>query len=329
MRHLHLLIITLATLMLGACTKNDFTVKARFTGSKNNSVLIAYRASDKARSFVVDRNIDLLEEGFTLKGITRYPTVVWIFCPFDGKLLMPVYAERGDELSITGDWQEPQKWKCSGNEVMEEYSAWSAANFKALKSNEPAAINKAVATFVKEHPDRKAAAFILFTRYVSSGHEAEFMALTRQLDLDEDDLKEMKAACMLPSYTPPASPRQLPAIKLPDLSDSVVSLPSGKRLLLHFWRQEPAEEMKSLLRRAAADTTVTVVGIFMDTDTARCCDILRTDSTMRADLNLRAIGGEVNPVLKPLGITLTPSLILTDRQGKILYKGSDPKSVKL
>lgn len=322
-----------AVLLLTAtsCLKNELTLTGSLTEGKGQTLRILYRAADKEKSFLVDNPVPLDASGrFTLKAATRYPTVLWIYSMQQGELLMPVYAERGDELTLSGKYTEPWGWKVEGNKVMEQYGEWSGANAKALKSGDESQINAAVAAYVKKEPDTRTAAFILFTRFNVPGHEDEYRSLVTKLELDDDELQEMKQACLAPEAAPRGGNADFGTLRLPSPTDTLTSVsPAGRRsTLVCFWRDTPQAEMQALLREVGKDTLRQVVSVYMDTDTVRWHRALREDSVLGGSTALWALGGEVNPSVRPLGVAGTPWLMVVDAKGKILYGGADPKEAR-
>ncbi|MCM1004900.1 MAG: DUF4369 domain-containing protein [Prevotella sp.] len=325
MKRLYNYLIILALLFFStSCLKNELTLSGSLSDAEGQSVTMVYRAADKVKSFIVETAVPMAADGsFSFKAATRYPTVIWILNTNTGEALMPVYAERGDELTITGKFNEPVKWKVEGNKVMEQYCEWAAANINALMSNNPGKVNDAIADYIKEHPDSRTAAFLLFTRFVTVGYEAQYHKLLASLTLDEDDLKEMKEACMAPEVTAPGSDTLPEKIALRAAGDSVAEIRlKGSPKLLLFWRESPDSDTRDLLKMANGKA----ITVFMDNDTIRWKQMLDTDTVLKASKAMQAPGGEVNNAVKTLGVPTTPYFIVSDGAGKISYRGTDAQA---
>lgn len=324
--HLNSILAAILVLLMGSCGKNEVTLQGSLSGSEGKTLIVAHRAADKAGSFLIENSVPFSSGAFTYKAITRYPTVMWIMSAADGKLLMPIYGERGDELTISGKYSEPWAWKVEGNEVMRLYCKWAKANINALMSDDPAKINAAVAECVMKIPDNRAAAFILFTRFHIAGYEKQYKALQAALKLDKDALKEMQQACMLPPA--PAEPKMRAPDKL-DLystTDSLVTVKLKGKIptLLYFWREAPDEQTRTLLKKALdRDTLLQTVAVYMNNDTVAWHRLLRNDSISDKAVHLHALGGEINPAVRPLAVPGTPYFIVTSKTGAILYQGTD------
>lgn len=330
-RLLTYMLCVMAALAVSSCKKNELKLTGTLADGKGQTLRIIYRAADKEKSFLVDNPMPLDASGsFSLKVATRYPTVMWIHALHEGKLLMPVYAERGDELTVSGKYGEPWAWTVKGNKVMEQYCDWARANAKALQSGDESLTNAAVAAYVNKEPDSRTAAFLLFTRFAVSGHESEYKSLLAKLELDEDDLEEMVQACMAPGHvTAPGNP-ELGNLRLATPSDSLtgIDLSKAKTTLLYFWRESPDKETRALIDDVNSDTVRQGVSVYMDTDTVRWHQVLRSDSVMGTTLALWSLGGETNPAVRHLAIPSTPYLIVAGANGKVTYRGSDTQKAR-
>lgn len=326
MRLLHFYILSLlGFLLLPSCGKNEFTLSGSLSDSRGKTLRVIYRAADKKRSFIEDNPVPLEADGaFSMKGIVVFPTVLWVTDMQTGELLLPIYAERGDELTLSGKYSEPWGWTVNGNKVMERYSEWAKANAPALKSGNTAKINAAIAGYVSENPDSRTAAFLLLTRFDIRDHEAQYKSLLAKLDMDEDDLKEMQEACMaVQTASVPQVPKKF-SMRLPGTADSLmnVDIAGASRTLVYFWNDSPTGEESSLIESLDADTARRCVSIFMDSDTVRWHNIIKNDKALKTTLPYRALGAEANPQVKAMGVTRTPYMIVVDSAGKILYHGS-------
>ena len=323
------LILTILPLLIASCGSNEFTIEGTLTGGDGQTITLVHRAASKKQDFIIEQTIPVELNGrFTVKLNTRYPTVVWVLTTADGSLLMPIYAEHGDELKLTGKFAEPQLWKVEGNKVMEQYSEWAAANINALMSDNAANLNAAIGKYVKQNPDSRTAAFLLFTRFVVPGYEDEYQQLVKTLKLDEDDLKEMQNACMTPQNATRSEGKLPQKLTLPDMNDTLcdVSLKGSGNTLLYFWRDETTPEARDVLVRANSSTDAQTVSIFMDTDTVRWHRQLQGDSTLNRTTRLWTPSGEMTPSLQPFAVSGTPYFIIIDNSGTATYRGSDAKA---
>ena len=165
--------------MLAGCRKNVFTLEGKIEGGESTTIYLSWRAASGTRDFLASQAVPLTSTAFKVEGPVKRPSVIWIFSS-GRSLLSAIYVERGNSLTLSGKMNEPRLWQVSGNEVMEEVSAWAQSNAPALKAGSTAGINSAVAAYVKANPGSRAALFLLLTTYDRNGAEQEF---TRLLNL--------------------------------------------------------------------------------------------------------------------------------------------------
>lgn len=328
------IIYLLLLLCVSSCTKNELSFSGKFSDAPTQPLRVIYRAASGTGAFLVDNPVPLAQGEFTMKVATRYPTVIWVIAS-DGTTLMPIYAEKGDELVLSGKYSEPYAWRVEGNDVMERYTVWAKENVATLKSGEPERVNAAIAREVKANPGSRASAFILFTRFARVGNEKEFNDLKKLLTLDEDDIKEMESAALLPPVTGVATgSAKFAGLTLPTPKDSLCHLkPSANtKTLLYFWRDSFGNThsgMQKLMKELSKDSTVRMANIYMDTDTAAWHRQLSADTTLRTSCPLWALGAEANASVATLGVPSVPFIIVADGKGVQLYRGTDPDKARL
>lgn len=328
----HILLPILALLLLTSCIKNEFTVDADLRGGGVQNLYIAYRAANSERSFVAEQAMPLSDGKFSLKGVTRYPTVMWIMSPAR-TLLYTVYIEHGDDITIRGNYDNPAMWQIEGNDVMEEYSAWAHAHEAALRSGDPARINTAVAAYVRKHPDNSLAAFLLLSHFARQGREKEFNNLWGSLK-DTDKAVQMRDAFMALPTNEDGKAAALPLmpLSLPTAADTLMTVnPSGaKGTMLYFWHEASGKihaRAKDLLCEADTAKGLQGADIFMDADTVQWLQTGKTAGHANRN-SLWALGGETNLALRRLGIPSTPFIIVSDSKGRQLYRGCDVSAAR-
>lgn len=331
-RPIHPLIVPLLTALVlcTACTKNELTLSGTLRDGASHSLLIVYRAADKEKSYLVEEDMKLTSAGeFTLTAQTRYPTVIWIFSE-TGDMMMPIYAERGDELTLSGTYGEPYTWTVKGNEVMEQYSEWLHANEGPLRSGSVPSINKAVSQYVSKHPDSLCSAMLLYVHFTTRGHEDEFASLLKRLKIDDEELEYMRLACISMPVSTDNTTESISEITLPSIEGNISNIkaahPGGT--LLYFWRTSPDTDARALLSAALQDSLRQTVSIYMDTDTVSWHHSAAHDNALSRTTNLWALGGEANKELQRLGVKGDPYFIVASPTGKMLYTGSDPNAAR-
>lgn len=325
-RNLTYIFLLLISSLCASCTKNEVTLTGRLDNAEGRTITIVYRASDKEKSFLSEVPVPLVNDGsFTIKASTRYPTVLWLMSA-DGSVLAPLYAERGDELKVNGNYAEPWGWKFEGNKVMEQYTEWASDNRNILKSGDSEKINASITKYVKKDPKSLTAAFLVYAHFRYLGHEQEFRQVCGMLKADSDDLRLMQEACMIPAVTATPPAPTIAPFTLPAAGDTLqtVSPADARATLICFWRTKPENAMHELLSKTVADTTLQAVTVYMDADSFSWERIVTSDSTLKKCKALWALGAEVNDAVRKMGVPSTPYLIVTDASGKVTYRGDSP-----
>lgn len=327
MKHLvKYLIFTIIPLLVCSCLKNELSIEGTLSDGQGKSLIVVYRAISKKQDFIVDQTIFIENnDRLSFKVATADPTVIWLLSGTSGELLMPIFAERGDDLKISGKYSDQIRWKVTGNKVMEQYCEWREANVNNIMSSDTGNLNSAISKYVKQNPESKTAAFILFTSFYVPGHEAEFLQLVKSLKLDEDDLSEMKKACLTPDIKTPDT-KKIPAkLTLVNMNDSTVNIPlKGKEVnLLYFWTEPPSAEAKELIKSVAERENAQATTILVNPDTMMWRSSQADLDILDKNEKLWAKQGFADPQLKPLNISALPYYLLLDKSGKVLYSGPD------
>lgn len=192
--------------LLGACSRNQFSLEGRISGGEASTLYMSWRAASGKQDLLASQAVPLTSGPFQITGPMKRPTVIWVFSS-GRKLLTAIYVERGDKLTLQGDMNAPALWQVKGNDVMEEVSVWQSANEKVLRGTNPRAVNEAVARFVRSSDNKRAALLLLFTRFDRTVAPAQFSQLLATFT-DKKLLAEMRAACLEPGD---ASALSLPA----------------------------------------------------------------------------------------------------------------------
>lgn len=192
-----LALIGLLLSILMACGKNEFTLKGELSGGDASTIYMCWRATSKTRDFLATQAVPLTGSAFNVTGPVKEPTVIWVFSS-GRSLLTAIYAERGDNLTLSGKFDAPGEWRVTGNDVMEEVSDWAKANRQVLVNGDTAAVNRAIADYVRQNPGSRSALFLLLTKYVRSGDDKTFNTLLSSFK-DKEMTARMQAACLEPS----------------------------------------------------------------------------------------------------------------------------------
>lgn len=322
------LVVAAVVIMCAACTRNEFNMDLDLSGVGTSDFQVVYYASDSRQGFYVETNMVVREGKGTLRGITRFPTLVYITSRYINEPLV-VYAERGDRIGLKGNSPDQLGWEVSGNKINDEWSAWRIANAGALRSGRPDSINAAVARFVREQPESKVSLLLMLTTFVRRADPQLYRELWKGLDskLRNSDLVQLAGR-----------PDQLGAVvSQPARIESMVLRGRGRldtvitsrvpATVLCFWLNDHSKRRTALIDSIKALATEfpdsasrSIVDICMNADSTSWIQPLRSDSlkgVTRAWMPL----GTTDPAALAIGIGYLPYIVVVDSIGDIIYQG--------
>lgn len=328
-RLIHLLKLLTAFMLLvilGSCSKNEFSISGRLTGAGNRTFTIIYTALSDKHDELVKQRVPCTDDAFTLLCATRYPTIAWVIGA-DGNLLHAIYAEKGDEILINGTYASPLEWKITGNDATERYSKWTASNVALLTADNPKQVNDAIAKYVHANQDDTASALMLITFYHRNIDENGFDALWQELEISDDDKSRLLHTAMMELGNAESSAAKLPVMPLTlrsrNDSTTTINPTAARATILYFWRRTDGPHHGIMRVLSSQPEDVQVADIFLDPDTIQWRYLTQTDTFSRRNA-MWAFGGEMNINLKRLAIPSDPFIIVSNRNGKQLYRGVSP-----
>ncbi len=353
---LRLLPLVLLALFVGSCTKNEFRIEGKIDGGAQRGLKAMYVAYSSNTDELVSQELAFENGAFQLHGATRYPTIVWLFSS-DRRLLYAVYAEKGDKLEIKGDFNHPYLWQVKGNKPMEQYSDWVRRNEALLPSmvggysgpggspgmsmsfREPdesgrgrgtaEELNAAVAGYVKEHTGDVCSALLLLTFYDRTADEAGFNRLWGSLTLDKEDKERLLHVAMTVTSESREKASGLPMVPItlrtPADTLSTLNPARARATVVYFWKESGGSELREALRAMSRlPQDIAVADIYLDPDSSQWHSALRGDTTSRRR-SFWAFAGPMDVSLQRLSLPGAPYVIVADRKGSQLYRGTDMK----
>ncbi len=322
------LMVAALVIMCAACTRNEFNINLDLSGVGTADFQVVYYASDSRQGFYVETNMVAREGKGTLRGVTRYPTLVYITSRHIHDPLV-VYAERGNKIELKGDSPDQLAWTVSGNKINDEWSAWRMSNAEALRSGRPDSINAAVARFVREQPESKVSLLLMLTTFVRRADPQLYRELWKGLDnkLRHSELVQLAGR----PDQPGPNLSQLSRIESMVLRgrghlDTVITsrVPAT---ILYFWlndyskqRQEFIDSLKVLATEFPDSTSRSIVDICMNADSTSWIQPLRNDSLKGVTRTWMPLG-TADPAALTIGVGHIPYLVVVDRSGDIIYQG--------
>ena len=316
-------------MLAGACKRNEVKVTFQLPATVTDAFRMIYYASDPVKGWYIEK-VGAVQGG---KGEvvlpTRYPTVVF----FPGSGMIPrcaFYAERGDNIKISGDSNDPWSWTVKGNKITDAWNDWRFANMKALKDGDTKAINAAVAKFVTENPDNPLSAILLLVYYDRKADEAGFRKCWDKLKDDALQPKWLELVArtdMLDNI--PTNKQPVDKLIVASIGNGVDTLRfKGKPLMIYFWRDEDEgrnENIERFRKTAAAfgDSSARILAdISFDPDSSGWAYRIRRDTVKKA-VRGWIFKGEADSVISRMKVPGTPWFVVGDKKGKLLYEGAD------
>lgn len=339
------LLLTAFILLLSSCTKNEFTVEGNISGGGHHTLTALYVAYSSATDELVSEQLMLQNGTFSLKGVTKYPTILFIFSP-DRRLLYPVYAEKGDKLTLKGDYNHPHEWQIKGNKPMEDYCAWMRLNEALLPSplagsasastpsaarssgrGTPQELNRAISLYVKAHPKDLCSALLLLAHYDRLIDEEGFNSLWAGLGLDAQQKERLLHVAMASLSEAQTKAAKLPVVPmtLRTTVDTLSTFSPGRFRVsvLYFWKNPADANLRTALRlMSKLPADIGVADINLDPDLRAWANSVENDTTRRRT-PLQAFGGPMNQALRRLALPGAPYVIVADSLGRQLYRGTD------
>lgn len=341
------LICIVAVLILAGCGKSEFKIRFEFPNDYQGNYLLTYYAWDSKKGFWIETTVPVQEGKAEIDAFTSRPTLVYISDASSSANSIAVYAEKGDEIVISGNNPDMLTWSIKGNKVSERWSAWRNANAEVLREGRLGADtsqgkkSKAIAAYVRENPDDMLSALLLLTEFDRRSETAEFLELWNSLDkkarpsqltelAGSPDLIGAELQVDADGKLAIAKEKKLPEIVLRSKGNGTDTLRYSKNggTLLYFYTNTAPD------RRGTVDSLKTLVKEYPDSAKRIIADIsFESDSiawtgNMRGDSLTKAIRGWVPRGLADrdmtrMGVFRSPWLIVADKSGKAVYSGQD------
>lgn len=330
-------IASILAIVTCACTKNEFKITLTLgNGAGVESYQMVYYAAGSNGGKVMEQTITTLDGKLETTGITRYPTVVYIYSS-SGRLMTIAYARRGDDVKINAS-SEP--WSIEGNNVNKEWTEWRTANRNALESFNSIRINDAIKKYIEQNPDNILSTLLLATDYNARSDEQEYRALWKKITSKAKPKELIAALGLNPEDLEAGTDFQVKSLQLTGPHDSTITILPGKAhyTILYFWmnadrrntdltnlRRMLARRADSLAAAGAAPERISVAEINMQADTIGWSYRIKTDTVSGKEwIHAWAPGAYANEALRNLAIPYTSYSITLDSKGHQLHRGPSP-----
>lgn len=339
-------LLTFLSLISAGCIKNQFDLKITLPVDVAATYRVAYYGSASSGGVMVETAIAIVAGKGELRGVTRNPTVVSLF--FGQTAQLPsclIYAERGDNIEMSGKEENPLGWDIKGNKVNEELTKWrldhkdllqNAISAREDDENPRKSLNAAISKYVKENPE-SIESLILFTAYFDAAREPDlFKSLSAILEKGGVTGKYPELAVRQDMLTATSLSARGKGMSLKDIvvksqwrNIDTVKLATGKKpALIYFWRRSDdmrkanIDSLKRLSSWRGDSSAMAIVDFCLDSDSTTWVYAMEGDSLKRT-LRAWAPKGVADSDLMELGVGGSPWWIVTSASGNILYSGSD------
>ncbi|MBD5355867.1 MAG: DUF4369 domain-containing protein [Bacteroides sp.] len=294
------------------------------------NITATYHATDKGGGAQIETVAPVSHGKGSLKGVTRYPVLVYLSLR-SSKQATVVYAERGDNIKVTGDNNRMETWKFGGNELNERWSAWRNAYADTISSGNAREINLAVAKYVYANPSDPLSTLLLLTSFSRSEDEGLFRSLWFKLTGEARDPKWTNLVSRADQPTMALTqPAKLHSIVMRSASNGVDTLhtDSVKASLFFFWasgvseRQAYIDSLKSLVKAYPDSSSRIIADVFIDADSMAWRAPLKRDSLSKVN-RLWAPAGMADSRIMQLEVRQSPFLIVFSKDGNQRYRGTD------
>ncbi len=324
MKRLAYLLSIAAAFIAAACAdKDSFTVEGQIEGGGAQTVELLYFTDGAAKRLTAAAS----DGKFSLTGTAPRPALAYLSVAGNAPLATLV-VENGDNISCTVN-PDSTVWKASGNQATELLARFTAENASLLRSGDDAAVNSAVAAYVKANPKRVASAALIVTCFRTRGHELQLDSIMSLL------APEARQPAVLQNFMSTVTTQ--------------ISLDARQRLTpMSFYesrdttyRYVAQRQTLSLFAftdddRTARDSIIPRLQALADSFPARRCRIIEVSlaldsaewrrtlaTTPEAEWQRVWAPGSVSaPLLRKLAVSRVPFFIVADSLGDQLYRGS-------
>ncbi len=330
MKFFRLLTILLAAVLLTGCTKNQFKISFTLPGDVNQTYRVVYYASNSKGGILRETAVSIANGKGEITCPTVNPSMVYIFSYSSSRPLI-CYAEKGEEIAISGTKADPMSWSIDGNEIDRELTSWRLANEESLSPFSAAKINSAVAKYIEANPGNPVSAILLLNYFSRRDDEKMFSRLASKLTGDAANTGFFELTGRSDAYTADViKPARIRALLLhtKDNGQDLVRTDSAPTLL-YFWNRDndnhktAVDSLKALSVEFRDSTSRNIAYICMEPDSLSWQNASRSDS-LRKVVNAWMPLGFADRRMMSMGVGRTPFFIVTDLQGVQIYRGESP-----
>ena len=329
--------------LLPGCVKNEFTIDFEFPKDHIGNYLVTYYAWDATKGTWIETTAVVQNGVSSLDCITRRPTLVYISDASSPSNSMVIYAERGDNIRITGENGDMMSWHVKGNKLSEQWSDWRNAALKDGGLSDTGKRHKHISDFVTGNPKSPLSAIMLLTEWNRLEDPDGFVRLWNSID-SGSRTQETVEMCGAPDMTgvqfevtadgllEATKDSRLRSMILRTAGNGIDTLrfSKGGASLLYFYkdnnsdRRETVDTLRALVKTYPDSLKRIICDISVDTDSMTWVSSMRNDS-LKSTVRGWMPRGMADEEISRAGVSRLPWFRVTGKDGKETYSGSDLK----
>lgn len=308
-------VIGLLLIMTG-CVKNRFKMDFALPDSINNAYSLTYYASDSRGGRYIETAISVQKGKGMAELPVKNPSLISLKA---GNIYIYIYAERGDNIKVSGSTVNPYEWDVTGNALNERWSRWRKDNKAVLNGGDPEKINRAISEYVRKNPSDPLSTLLLLCRYDRRADNSGFLAAWHLLKDDAAMEKWISLPgrndIMTNSPLEEFDNKRPVSFVLKSLENGADTITTGKvPVVLCFWRnsdtrrKEFIDSLRALRKEHPDSDKFIIADICFDTDSMSWTAPLRRDS-LKGVIRAWTPLAENDSVSRIFGIERTPRIV--------------------
>lgn len=318
----------------GGCIKNEFSIRFEFPKDFIGNYIVTYYAWDSHKGTWLEHTASVQEGKAEVPCVTRRPTLVYLRDASSSTSSIILYAERGDDLVITGDSSDMNAWTVTGNKISEQWSKWR--NATAGKDTE-----KSIEDFVSKNPNNELSTIMMLTEWNRDDNPDGFVKVWNSIDKGarQQEIIEMCGAPDFPGIEftvtadgnlSRAKDSKISNLEIRSKSNGLdtLKLAKAKVAMLYFYENNNSDHrvaidsIKALTKEYKDSTQRIIANISVQTDSMIWVATLRRD-TLKGVVQGWMPHGIADKKMVRLGIGRIPWVIVTGKNAQSLYSGND------
>lgn len=315
-----LALVAIVAFVMCGCASNHFKLKAYLKGLGNQNVKVVYVDQDGQ---IVENWVTAQSDRFEVEGTCVNPSLLLVYNSINVAVFKTVVMS-GDEIEVEGKVMSPTELKVKGSETAQQWNAFIHDHKSIYGANANPALNAAIEKYVKENPKSMVSTLLVMVDYSPTSDDA----VDKLLNMIDGSAKP---ASLLDSYTmlktkkkkPVTSLRSLNMLELASQDFEAAVFTGSRPSIVLFWDKSVEESARTAaiaeLKMLDAEA-VHILDVNIDCDSAGWYRTVKNDATTWK--HYWVPGSMMNHELKPLQLTTTPTIIVTDSTGHQLYRGN-------